>query len=48
MKLYRKKKIGHEPSWGHSVKSQKISVFIMLSCKIISSNLNHLSRANGT
>ena len=32
------KKIGHEPSGGQIVKSQKISVFIMLSCWISSSN----------
>ena len=38
------KKIGHEQSGGQIVKSQEISVFIMLSCWISSSNWNHLSR----
>ena len=38
------KKIGHEPSGGQIVKSQEISVFIMLSCWISSSNGNHLSK----
>ena len=37
------KKIGHEQSGGQIVKSQEISVFIMLSCWISSSNWNHLS-----
>ena len=32
------KKIGHEQSGGQIVKSQEISVFIMLSCWIASSN----------
>ena len=32
------KKIGHEQSGGQIVKSQEISVFIMLSCWISSSN----------
>ena len=38
------KKISHEPSGGQLVKSQKIGVFIMLSCWISSSNGNGLSR----
>ena len=38
------KKIGHEQSGGQIVKSQEISVFIMLSCQISLSNWNHLSR----
>ena len=38
------KKIGHEPSGRQSVKSQEISVCIMLSCWISSINVNHLSR----
>ena len=42
------KKIGHEPSGGQIVKSQEISVFIMLSCWISSSNENHFSRPNCT
>ena len=42
------KKIGHEQSGGQIVKSQEISVFIMLSCWISSSNWNHLSRPNCT
>ena len=42
------KKIGHKPSRGQIVKSQKICVFIMLSCWISSSNGNLLSRPNGT
>ena len=42
------KKDGHKPSRGQIVKSQKISVFIMLSCWISSSNGNLLSRPNGT
>ena len=37
------KKIGHEPSGGQIVKSQEISVFIMLSCWISSSNWIHSS-----
>ena len=36
------KKIGHEPSGGQIVKSQEISVFIMLSCWTSSSNWIHL------
>ena len=40
------KKIGHEQSGGQIVKSQEISVFIMLSCWISASNWNHLSRPN--
>ena len=42
------KKIGHEQSGGQIVKSQEISVFIMLSCWISSSNWNHISRLNCT
>ena len=42
------KKNGHKPSRGQIVKSQKISVFIMLSCWISSSYGNLLSRPNGT
>ena len=42
------KKIGHETNGGQIVKSQKISVFIMLSCRINSNNGNHLSRPNCT
>ena len=42
------KKICHEPSGGQIVKSQEISVFIMLSCRISSSNENHFSRPNCT
>ena len=42
------KKIGHEPSGGQIVKSQGISVFIMISCWISSNNGNHLSRPNCT
>ena len=42
------KKIGHEPCGGQIVKSQEISVFIMLSCWISSSNGNQLSRPNYT
>ena len=42
------KKIGREPSGSQIVKSHEISVFIMLSCWISSSNENHLSRANCT
>ena len=42
------KKIGHEPSGGQIVKSQEISIFIMLSCWISSSNENHFSRPNCT
>ena len=42
------KKIVHEPSGGQIVKSQEISIFIMLSCWISSSNRNHLSRPNCT
>ena len=38
------KKIGHEQSGGQIVKSQEISIFIMLSCWINCSNWNHLSR----
>ena len=41
-------KIGHEPSGGQIVKSQEISVLIMLSCWISSSDENHLSRPNCT
>ena len=37
------KKIGHEQSGGQIVKSQEVSVFIMLSCWISSSSWNHLS-----
>ena len=37
------KKIGHEQSGGQIVKSQEISVFIMLSCWISSSNWNHVN-----
>ena len=40
--------IGHEPSGGQIVKSHEISVFIMLSCWIRSSNENHFSRSNCT
>ena len=40
------KKIGLEPSGGQIVKSQEISVLIMLSCWISSSNANHLRRPN--
>ena len=43
-----KNKIGHKPSGGQIVKSHKISVFILLPCKIISSNGNRLSRPNHT
>ena len=42
------KKIGHEPSGGQILKSQKISVFKMLSCWITSSNGNRLSKSNCT
>ena len=42
------KKIGHEQSGGQIVKSQEISVFILLSCWISASNWNHLSRPNCT
>ena len=42
------KKNGHKQSRGQIVKSQKISVFIMLSCWISSSNGNLLSRPNDT
>ena len=42
------KKIGHEQSGGQIVKPQEISVFIMLSCWISSSNWNHISRSNCT
>ena len=42
------KKIGHEPSGGKFVKSQEISVFIILSCWISLSNRIHLSRPNCT
>ena len=42
------KKIGHKPSGGQIVKSQKISVFIMLSCWISSSKDNRLKGLNGT
>ena len=42
------KKIGHEPSGGQIVKSQEISVFIILSCWINSNNWIHLSRPNCT
>ena len=42
------KKISHKPSRGQIVKSQKISVFIMLSCWISSSNGNLLCRPNVT
>ena len=42
------KKIGHEKSGGQIVKSQEISVFIMLSCWICSSNWNHLNKPNCT
>ena len=42
------KKIGHEPSGGQIVKSQEISVFIMLFCLISSSNWIHFSRPNRT
>ena len=42
------KKIGHEQSGGQIVKSQEISVFIMLSCWISSSDWNHLSKPNCT
>ena len=42
------KKIGHEQSGGQIVKSQEISVFIMLSCWISSSNWIYLSRPNCT
>ena len=41
-------KIGQKPSRGQIVKSQKSSVFIMLSCWISPSNRNLLSRPNGT
>ena len=41
-------KNGQKPSRGQIVKSQKISVFIMLSCWISPSNGNLLSRPNGT
>ena len=37
------KKIGHKPGWGQIVMSKKVSVFIMLSCSISSSNRNCLS-----
>ena len=40
------KKNGH--SKGQTVKSHKMSVFIMLSCWTSSSNADHLSRPNGT
>ena len=48
--MWRQKcvKIGHEPSGGQIVKSQEISVFIMLSCWISLSNENHFSRPNCT
>ena len=42
------KEIGHEPSGGHMVRSRKISVFIMLSCRVSSSNGNHLCRPTCT
>ena len=42
------KKIGQKPSRGQIVKSQKFSVFIMLSCWISPGNGNLLSRPNGT
>ena len=42
------KKIGHEQSGGSNCKSQEISVFIMLSYWISSSNWNNLSRPNRT
>ena len=42
------KKIGHEQSGCKIVKTQEISVFIMLSCWISSSNWNHFSRPNCT
>ena len=42
------KKIGHEQSGGQIVKSPEISVLIMLSCWICSSNWNHLSRPTCT
>ena len=42
------KKIGHEQSGVQIVKSQEISVFIMLSCWISLSNWNHLSGLNCT
>ena len=42
------KTIGHEQSGGQIVKSQEISVFIVLSCWISSSHWNHLSRLNCT
>ena len=38
------KKIGREPSGDQIVKSQEISVFIMLSCWISSSNGNQFGR----
>ena len=48
----RRQKCVHEnwpkPIRGQIVKSQKISVFIMLSCWISPSNRNLLSRPNGT
>ena len=40
--------IGHEQRWGQIVKSQEISVFIMLICWLSSRNWNHLSRLNCT
>ena len=42
------KKIGHEQSGGQILKSQKISVFKMLSSWITSSNGNRLSTSNCT
>ena len=42
------KKIGHEQSGGQIVKSQEVSVFIMLPCRISSSNWNQFSRPNCT
>ena len=42
------KKIGHEPSGDQIVKSQEISVLIMLSWWISSSNENPLNRPNCT
>ena len=41
-------KLCHEPSGGQIVKSQEISVFIMLPCCISSSNGKHLSIPNCT
>ena len=42
------RKFAKKPSRGQIVKSQKISVVIMLSCWISPSNGNHLSRPNVT